>query len=172
MFIQEEQRHAELLARFLQREGTGLIGRQWTNGIFRGFRNLIGLELMLAVLLAAELLARVYYAALDRATEDAVLRAICSRILRDERWHVRFQCDRLGQLRVGRRAPLAVLTRGTEWLVFRTVCVAVWHYHAPVFRAAGTGFRAFWSKTGRELETGSSRHDSRRSEATSLELEC
>jgi hypothetical protein len=81
------------------------------------------------------------------------LRALCSRILRDERWHVRFQCDRLAQMRAGRRAPLFMVTRWAERLGFRAVCVAVWLNHASVFRAGGTGFRAFWQKSGRELET-------------------
>jgi 4-hydroxy-3-methylbut-2-enyl diphosphate reductase len=153
LFVQEEQRHAALLARFLEREGTGLIRRQWTNGVFRRFRNWLGLELMLAVLLSAELMARVYYAALRRATEDPVLRAICGRILRDERWHVRFQCDRLGHMRSGRPTALRILTAWTERVGFRAICVAVWLNHAPVFRVAGIGFLAFWRKAGRELES-------------------
>jgi hypothetical protein len=153
LFVREEQRHAELLAHFLERERTGLIGRQWTNGVFRRFRNWLGLELMLAVLLAAELMARVYYAALGRATDDPVLRAICDRILRDERWHVRFQCDRLGNMRSGRSAALRTLTSWAERLGFRVVCVTVWFNHAPVFRAAGIGVRAFWRKTGREFQS-------------------
>ncbi len=153
LFVQEEQRHAELLALYLKREGTGLLSCQWTNGVFRRLRNGMGLELMLSVLLAAELMARVYYAALSRATEDPVLRALCGRILRDERWHVRFQCDRLGHMRGHRPAFVKMLTHWAERLGFRAVCIAVWLNHAPVFRAAGTGFRAFWRKTGHELET-------------------
>jgi 4-hydroxy-3-methylbut-2-enyl diphosphate reductase len=153
LFVQEEQRHAELLALYLKRERTGLLSRQWTNGVFRRCRNVMGLELMLSVLLSAELMARVYYAALSRATEDPVLRALCSRILRDERWHVRFQCDHLEHMRANRPALMKMLTHWTERVGFRAVCVAVWLNHATVFRAAGTGFRAFWRKTGRELET-------------------
>jgi (E)-4-hydroxy-3-methyl-but-2-enyl pyrophosphate reductase len=150
LFIREEQHHAELLARFLKREETELIGRQWTNGVFRRCRNVVGLELMLAVLLAAELMA--YYAALRRATRDPVLRAICARILRDERWHVRFQCDRLAHMRAERRRSLGLLTSAAERFGFRAVCVAVWFTHARVFRAAGIGLRVFWRRTGRELE--------------------
>jgi (E)-4-hydroxy-3-methyl-but-2-enyl pyrophosphate reductase len=151
LFIREEQRHAELLALFLRRERTEPIVRQWTNGIFRRLRNLMGLELMLTILLAAEIMARVYYAALSRATEDPVLRAICGRILRDERWHVRFQCDRLARLRVGRSAPLWLVTSWVERLGFRAVCAAVWVNHRWVFRAAGIDLRDYWRRTGREL---------------------
>ncbi len=151
LFVREEQRHAALLARFLEREETGLLSRQWTNGVFRRLRNWLGLELMLAVLLSAELMARVYYAALRRATDDPVLRAICDRILRDERWHVRFQCDRLRHMRAGRPVAWRIPTAWAERLGFRAVCVAVWSNHAPVFRAAGTNMRAFWRKTGREF---------------------
>ncbi len=152
LFIREEQHHAELLAHFLRREETELIARQWTNGVFRRCRNLIGLELMLEVLLTAELMARVYYAALSRATDDAVLRAICARILRDERWHVRFQCDRLAHMRAKRRRSLGLLTGAAKRIGFRAVCVAVWLNHSRVFRAAGIGPRAFWRRTGRELD--------------------
>jgi len=152
LFVEEEQRHAHWLELFLKREGAALIGRQWTNGVFRRVRSLIGLELMLAILLAAELIARVYYAALSRATEDPVLRAICGRILRDERWHVRFQCDRLARMGAGRRALLRVIGGCAERVGFRAVCVAVWLNHASVFRAAGMGFRGFWRKTGRKLQ--------------------
>jgi 4-hydroxy-3-methylbut-2-enyl diphosphate reductase len=152
LFIAEEQRHAELLARFLEREATPLLERQWSNGVFRRFRNVLGLELMISILLAAELMARVYYAALRRATDDSVLQVICARILRDERWHVRFQCDRLARMRAGRWRALDWFTRAAERVGFRAVCVAVWLNHARVFRAAGIGFRVFWRRTGRELE--------------------
>jgi 4-hydroxy-3-methylbut-2-enyl diphosphate reductase len=152
LFIKEEQRHAALLERFLRREQTDVIEREWTNGVFRHLRNVIGLELMLSILLAAELIARVYYAALSRATEDPVLPAICRQILRDERWHVQFQCDRLRQMRTGRRRAGQLVVGWAERIGFRAVCCAVWLDHAPVFRAAGIGFRAFWRKAGRQLE--------------------
>jgi hypothetical protein len=152
LFIKEEQRHAALLERFLRREQTDVIEREWTNGVFRHLRNGMGLELMLSILLAAELMARVYYAALSRATEDPVLRTICRHILRDERWHVQFQCDRLRLMRTGRRGGARLAVRWAERIGFRAVCCAVWLDHAPAFRAAGIGFRAFWRKTGRQLE--------------------
>jgi (E)-4-hydroxy-3-methyl-but-2-enyl pyrophosphate reductase len=152
LFIKEEQRHAGLLERFLHREETDLIDREWTNGIFRHVRNVLGLELMLLILLAAELMARVYYAALSRATEDSVLQAICRHILRDERWHVQFQSNRLRQIRTGRPRWKNRLIRGAEQIGFRAVCLAVWFDHAPVFRAAGIDLQTFWRKTARQLK--------------------
>ncbi|HET6328488.1 MAG TPA: 4-hydroxy-3-methylbut-2-enyl diphosphate reductase [Planctomycetaceae bacterium] len=170
LFVQEEQRHAALLARFLEREETGLLSRQWTNGVFRRLRNWLGLELMLAVLLSAELMARVYYAALRRATDDPVLRAICDCILRDERCHVRFQCDRLGRMRAGRSVAWRIPTAWAERLGFGAVCVAVWSNQAPVFRAAGINMRAFWRKTGREF--ASAQRLIREASASKVERAC
>ena len=134
LFIKEEQRHAALLERFLRREQTDVIEREWTNGVFRHLRNAMGLELMLSILLAAELMARVYYAALSRATEDPVLRAICRQILRDERWHVQFQCDRLRQMRTGGRRKARLVVRWAERIGFRGLLGGVARSRARVSR--------------------------------------
>jgi hypothetical protein len=55
-------------------------------------------------------------------------------------------------MRTGRRRAGQLVVGWAERIGFRAVCCAVWLDHAPVFRAAGIGFRAFWRKTGRQLE--------------------
>src|SRR5258708_9784810 len=44
-FIKEEQRHSQVLARFLQREGVALLKRDAVDGAFRWLRKLAGFEL-------------------------------------------------------------------------------------------------------------------------------
>src|SRR5918993_4496045 len=68
LFFAEENRHATYLARFLACHGVEPIGRSWTDFIFRRVRRLMGLELLLTVLLTAELIGEVYYRAVRTAT--------------------------------------------------------------------------------------------------------
>jgi len=164
LFVLEEQRHAALLAQFLEREGIPRIGRQWSNGLFRKTRNLAGLELMLTILLAAEVVATIYYAALRRATGSAVLRVICTQILRDESWHLRFQCQRLSRLALGRRRGLQRLMLLIQTALIRATCLLVWWTHRRAFRAGGMGIRPFWRRARRECRRVGRLIDSAREE--------
>jgi len=56
-FIREEQRHSALLNSFLDRENIPKLNHHWVDLIFRKMRHLAGFELMLTVLLTAELIA-------------------------------------------------------------------------------------------------------------------
>ncbi|MEO8450460.1 MAG: ferritin-like domain-containing protein, partial [Gemmatimonadota bacterium] len=127
-FIGEEQQHARYLAQFLELEAIPLVRHTSVDGIFRRLRRLAGLETMLSVLITAEIIAQVYYAALGRATCSPVLRSICRRILVDEAVHVRFQAERIALLRrrswLGRRVgPImhGCLAAGA--------CIVVWAGH-------------------------------------------
>src|SRR5947209_6324515 len=73
LFIAEEQRHSRHLARFLQREGVGLLEQHWVDRVFRRLRKFAGLELCLRVLVMAEIVAVPYYTALARATSLPLL---------------------------------------------------------------------------------------------------
>lgn len=150
LFLREEQRHAALLGRFLDEAGAPRIGRAWSDALFRWLRHRAGLELTMTVLVTAEILAKIYYAALRDATACLALRAICDQILRDEVAHVRFQQERIIALQhqdprcVRRLKQLlhAVLLTGTA-------CV-LWVGHRSVFRAAGMGVRSYWRRVWRE----------------------
>ena len=108
LFIREEQRHARDLGRFMDLAGIPRRTRAWPDTVFRCLRHLSGIEVSISVLITAEIIAKVYYAALREATGSTVLRCLCDQILRDERQHVRFQCDYLAILRGG---PPAVVVR-------------------------------------------------------------
>jgi hypothetical protein len=143
LFFAEENRHAAYLARYLALHGVNLIGHSWTDFIFRRVRRLMGLELLLTVLLTAELIGEVYYRAVRAATQCPVLRAICAQLLRDERMHERFHVERFRFLRCGRSRLRVHLQDSARRLFFVCTCLAVWLKHRRAFRLGGYGFRRF-----------------------------
>src|SRR3954462_13033557 len=99
LFIAEEQRHALCLGRFLAINGIPLSDTTFAARVFRRLRTVVSsLELSIAVLVTAELIAKVYYRVLREATQSVVLRRLCDQILSDEDAHVRFQCGHLHSL--------------------------------------------------------------------------
>lgn len=151
LFILEEQRHARDLGRFLTVNGISLVRTTFTDVVFRRLRNLVGtLEISIAVLITAEIIAKVYYAVLRNATSSVVLRRICDQILRDEQRHVQFQAEQLAKLRAGRRpAGKVVVLSLQRFLYFGTVPV-VWFFHREVIRRGGLPFGAWWAACWRE----------------------
>lgn len=150
LFIREEQRHARDLARFLELNHLPLAPSTTTDSTFRRLRHLLGtLEISIAVLITAELVAQVYYEALRRATGATVLRQLCVQILRDEASHVEFQAERLGILRARRRLPLYWATMLGQRVLFAATCCAIWPVHRHVFRLGGFGFARYWSEAWR-----------------------
>lgn len=143
LFFAEENRHAAYLARYLALHGVEPIGRSWTDSIFRRVRRLMGLELLITVLLTAELIGEVYYRAVRAATGCPVLRAICSQLLRDERMHVRFHVERFRFLRRGRTRLRSAIQDELWWFFLGVTCLSVWVKHRRAFRLGGYGLRRF-----------------------------
>jgi hypothetical protein len=150
-FIREEQRHARYLGRFLAMEGIPLRRRSWPDDVFRFLRRGAGLETTVAVLLTAEVIAQVYYAALRGATRSPVLRALCERILRDEAAHVRFQAERLALLRAGRGRFAVRIACAGQRALFAGAAVVVWNGHRAVLRRGGFPFRRYWRQCWRQF---------------------
>ena len=153
LFIAEEQRHARDLARFLTLNGIPLVKTTFTDRVFRRMRHLVGgLEVSIAVLITAEIIAEAYYAALREATRSAILRRVCDQLLSDEVRHVEFQADRLRELRAGRRPLGRAATEGLQrFLYFGTVLV-VWLFHRSAIRRGGLSFRSWWNSCWREFD--------------------
>jgi len=156
LFIAEEQRHARDLGRFMALNAIPTRKKHWTDSVFRRLRNLVGtLEISIAVLVTAEIIAKVYYPALREATGSTILRALCEQIVRDERAHVDFQTQQLARLRAGRRAALRLLTRALHRLLFLGTVLVVWLAHRRVFAASRIGlarfWRSCWTEFGRDL---------------------
>ena len=84
------------------------------------------------MLVTAEIIAKVYYAALREATQSEVLRTICDQILRDEYKHVEFQTEQLATMRSNRNAaPLWVTLALHRILFIGTVMVVGWSHGRP-----------------------------------------
>ncbi|HVT81622.1 MAG TPA: diacylglycerol kinase [Phycisphaerae bacterium] len=149
LFVAEEIRHARELKAFMDSVGMPIIKNTWVDGVFRHVRHLAGLELSIAVLVTAEIIATVYYAALSRATGSTRLRRLCEQILRDEADHVRFQCQRLAIL----RHPMSRLSRAWRTALyapfFRLTLLIVWKRHGRALRAGGYSFPRFWQESTR-----------------------
>ncbi|CAA9476232.1 MAG: hypothetical protein AVDCRST_MAG02-4140 [uncultured Rubrobacteraceae bacterium] len=145
-FIREEQRHARYLKHFLVSEGFGTVKGSWADAVFRRLRRLANLEVSVGVLVTAEIIAKVYYAALEGATRSPTLRAICERVQRDEKMHVQFQAERLAILRRDRSLPGMVLTRLLHRALFCGACLVVWRNHGEAVRRGGLRFRAYWRR--------------------------
>jgi len=153
LFIAEEQRHARDLGRFLTQSGIPLQRSNGPDRVFRGLRHLLGnLGISISVLLTAEIIAKVYYAALREATASTVLRTLCTQILHDERKHVEFQSEQLGKLQAGRGGVLLAITTGLRNILFRGACVVVWFFHRRALKKASLSFRTFWSWCRREFD--------------------
>jgi hypothetical protein len=152
LFISEEQRHARDLGRFLKINGIELVKTTFTDRVFRRLRNLFGgLEISVAVLITAEIIAKVYYAVLREATQSTVLRRICDQILSDELRHVQFQAEQLRTLRATRSwLGLAVTRFLQRFLYFGTVLV-VWLFHRKVIRRGGLSCLGWWRLCWREF---------------------
>lgn len=143
LFIIEEQNHARLLKRFMISHGIAVLSKHWTDSVFRGLRKVLDFELSVTVLITAEIISLVYYRALNCATDSAVLKAICSKILWDEEFHVRYESELLLTMRelkpVLNRSLVVALHR---FLFFCTVMV-VYFDHRRVLRRGGYGFTSF-----------------------------
>lgn len=153
LFIAEEQRHGELLGRFLDLHGAPRLNRNWGDSIFRKLRHLLpNMECWTTVVIGVETLALVYYRAIMEASSSRVLRTICRQILKDEVHHLRFQYERLAL--IGRRRGsfarffVAILQR----VLFASTTVAVWVGHHRALRAGGYPFIRFWKSAWLRME--------------------
>ncbi|MGH9673409.1 MAG: ferritin-like domain-containing protein [Bryobacteraceae bacterium] len=149
LFIGEEQRHSEILGRFLDREGIARLERHWIDGVFRRARKLAGLELCVAVLVTAEIAAVAYYQALRDATRSPLLRAICRRILCDESAHLAYQGMTIALLRRGGGAWWRDLRFGLHRVFFLGTMLTLWLGHRQVFRGARWSLRRLAQESGR-----------------------
>lgn len=143
LFVREEQRHASLLREFMEDHRIPLKRRDWTDQLFRGLRRVAGLELYLHVLIVAELIGKVYYRALEAATECQRLRILCRILVCDELAHVGFESQLLLALRAERPAPVRALARLAHRAFFAGAVGVVWITHRAVLRSAGHSPRSF-----------------------------
>jgi hypothetical protein len=93
LFVEEEHRHANILAMCVRLLGGKLIRENWTARLFVFARRLIGLRLKVIVLLAAEVVGICYYHMLAVHLPQGRLKNQLLEIVEDERSHLYFHCD-------------------------------------------------------------------------------
>jgi hypothetical protein len=146
LFIQEEQRHSATLGRFMQQQDLPLVTQDSVDSVFRFLRGLIDLEVMIFILLMAEIFAMTYYKALHEATQAPVLRQICRQILRDEVKHLMFQSEALSKTRRRRSSFGMFVTKMVQRFMFTGTILVVWTQHHKVYQAGGFTFGKYWQK--------------------------
>jgi hypothetical protein len=138
LFIAEEQEHSRLLAKVLQQLQAPLLPRHWTDSLFRRGRHLLGFYEEIAVLLMAEIIALKYYGVIRQRCRAPVLEIVCEQILADEKFHVRFHCERLHQVIAPRCWPIrAGCGVGLSMMFAGASAVVAWD-HRRAFAALGS----------------------------------
>jgi hypothetical protein len=143
LFIKEENHHAYLLGEFMDRHRIPRIYSQWTDAIFRRIRKLADLELCVRVLVAAEIVAKVYYKALRDCTNSAALRQICTVILQDEVHHIVFQTSAIFRLQKNRSRLRRLLATIAYRLFMGVTILVVWKDHRAVLKQGHYSFTRF-----------------------------
>jgi len=144
IFIPEEQMHAKVLGRFMNKHDIPVIKSHWTDSVFRWLRKLAGIENTVRVLLVAEIIAKVYYKALRQATGSELLNKICTQILIDEEQHILFQCDALRSLHHQKNFFHRFVVRAWQRVLMIGTIVVVWRYHMKVLQKGGYYFGRFF----------------------------
>ena len=145
LFIAEEQRHGGLLRQFLRCVGAECLERTWVDSVFRQLRYLLkNLEIWTTVVLTAEMLASIYYRAVLKSTSSLVLKAICRQLLKDERHHLQFQCERLAVMHKDRGYWGRQATYLMQRVLLAGTALAVWIGHGRVLRSGGHTFSTYW----------------------------
>ena len=161
LFIAEEQSHARLLEKVVMHLGGTLLEKQWTNSIFRRLRGLLNLEFAIQVLLTAELIAEVYYGVLYLRVDDAVVKVMAQKILRDEMKHLAFQRDFLVERGGGFSPRGRWLWRVQFQLILAaTTAVVAWD-HRHCFKALGVTPAEFQRRAARSWQRFQARLEER-----------
>ena len=138
-FVEEEHRHANILAMCVRLLGGTLIRSNWTARLFVFARRLMGLRLKVVVLLAAEVVGLCYYHLLAVHLPPSRLRSQLLEIVEDERSHLYFHCDflRTQTPTVWRKRLFVVIWR----LVMLSAPIVVAIDHRRAVRDLGIGMK-------------------------------
>ena len=137
LFIREQQRHGALLREFMHDHGIQTKQTDRTDFVFCCLRRIGGYEMRLHVLIAAELIANVYYRALEAATGCQRLKVLCRTLVADELAHIGLESQLLLNLRSQRSAPVRAAARWLHRTFFAGAATFVYLTHRNVLRGAG-----------------------------------
>lgn len=142
-FIQEENRHSQILKKYMEIYGIPCIDRHGLDTVFRFLRKWMGIEGEITVLVTAEMIALSYYSALSAATRSKLLKTICSQMLQDEYMHVIFQSETLHRI-YSHRDPRANKCMAVfRWGFMNVVLTVVWLRYRELFRRGGYSYVRF-----------------------------
>ncbi|MBI4853125.1 MAG: hypothetical protein HY819_15140 [Acidobacteria bacterium] len=149
LFIKEEQGHALLLKRFMDKNKIPTIRKNWSDDIFRKLRKNVGFELSITVLITAEMLSLIYYSALFNATGSKLLKSICEKLVKDEVTHIKYESELLNSIRKEKLLKHLVCF-AHQFFYFGTMLV-VYLSHHKVLNAGGYNFGGFWKHCWEEF---------------------
>jgi hypothetical protein len=144
LFVKEERNHSALLGRFMDKHGIPRRDSDWTDSIFRRLRKPFGFEASISVLITAEIIALVYYRALREATSSRLLRAVCNKILEDEKAHVEYESALIRFARENRGPWRSRLWRQAHKVLFAGTVLVVYREHRRVLEDGGYPFIVFF----------------------------
>ena len=147
LFIREEQNHAKVLGRFMEKYRIEKAKGHWVDGVFRYLRKLMGLENSIIVLVTAEIISKIYYDAFRNTTGSVLLQKICSQVLQDEDQHIAFQSHTLNLLYEKKNFLSRFISRSWHLFLMIGTILVVWFYHKKVFRKGGYYFGRFFLQT-------------------------
>jgi hypothetical protein len=153
LFIREEQRHGASLGNWLDLVGISRKSSDAGDSLFRLCRYAIpNYAVWASVVVMVEAMAEIYYAAVRRLVPCPRLHAECTRILRDEVQHIRFQCEHLASTR--RKLPgwIRAALQISEGVFYGVVCTAVWIAHGRLLRASGMSAIEFAREAARKFK--------------------
>jgi hypothetical protein len=144
LFVAEEHRHANLLAMCVRLLGGKLKKDNWTARCFVVGRRLLGLQMKILVLLAAEVVGICYYLAIANALQSSPLRSWLLQIVEDERAHLEFHCAFFRQQldRPWHRVAFVAAWRTT----IMAAAIVVMLDHRRTIREMNLGFRCTWQR--------------------------
>lgn len=137
LLVTEERYHARLLATFMAEHGMPRRQRRGVHRWLHAMRQFAGFELQISALVTADLIRKVCYRALERATGSQQLKRLCDALVADELAHVGFESDVLHAIHAS-KSPLG---RTSALLAHRAYfagsAVAAWFTHRKMLKAAG-----------------------------------
>jgi rubrerythrin len=143
-FIKEEQNHAIVLGKFMDKHKMAKLKDDWLDNVFRMLRKLAGLECTITVLLTAEIISMIYYQALAKVTASNLLKQICNQILIDEEMHLQFQSHSLRILYERKNIFSIFISRTLHKILMAGTILMVWIFHCKVLKAGKYTFYNFF----------------------------
>ena len=143
LFVNEQQRHATLLRAFMEDHDIPRKETALTDFVFCCLRRIGRFETRLRVLVAAELIANVFYRALESVTANQRLKVLCRMLVADELAHIGLESQLLLTLRAHRPAIVRASARLLHKAFFTCAASAVYLTHRGVLRGAGYNISSF-----------------------------